>query len=164
MDFEPIIRGEPKLMDARIFRDAPMGLRGDLLSLPLEQRFTLDEDKHVFFVNLERFSLRSADEIEKIRQIVEARLAPLGHKVKAIVNYDNFVILPELLDPYSDMVRGLTADFYSHVTRYTTSGFLRMKLGKALQKRGLAPHIYESAAEAADAEAVEHAAKYPEGV
>ncbi len=82
------------------------------------------------------------DEIEKIRQIVAARLAPLGHKVKAIVNYDNFVILPELLDPYSDMVRGLMADFYSHVTRYTTSGFLRMKLGKALQKRGVAPHIY----------------------
>ena len=90
--------------------------------------------------------------------------APLGHKVKAIVNYDNFVILPELLDPYSDMVRGLMADYYSHVTRYTTSGFLRMKLGKALQKRGVAPHIYELAAEAAEAEAVEHAAKHPEGV
>ena len=162
MDFEPIIRGEPKLMDARIFTDAPMGLRGDLLSLPLEQRFTLDEEKLVFFVNLERFSLRSADEIQKIRQIVEARLAPLGHKVKAIVNYDNFVILPELLDPYSDMVRGLTSQFYSHVTRYTTSGFLRMKLGKALQNRGLAPHIYESATEAAEAEAeaAEHADRH----
>ncbi len=34
------------------------------------------------------------------------------------------------------------------VTRYTTSGFLRMKLGDALEKRGVAPHIYESAAEA----------------
>ncbi|MBV8225854.1 MAG: hypothetical protein JO232_11785 [Verrucomicrobia bacterium] len=34
------------------------------------------------------------------------------------------------------------------MTRYTTSGFLRMKLGDALEKRGVAPHIYESAAEA----------------
>jgi propionate CoA-transferase len=34
------------------------------------------------------------------------------------------------------------------VTRYTTSGFLRLKLGDALQQRGVAPHIYESAAEA----------------
>jgi propionate CoA-transferase len=38
--------------------------------------------------------------------------------------------------------------FYSGVTRYTTSGFLRVKLGEALEKRGVAPHIFESAAEA----------------
>ena len=38
--------------------------------------------------------------------------------------------------------------YYADVTRYTTSGFLRMKLGDALEKRGVAPHIYESAAEA----------------
>jgi len=29
-----------------------------------------------------------------------------------------------------------------------TGGFLRLKLGDALQKRGVAPHICESAAEA----------------
>jgi propionate CoA-transferase len=34
------------------------------------------------------------------------------------------------------------------VTRYTTSNFLRMKLGNALSARGLAPHIYESSEEA----------------
>jgi propionate CoA-transferase len=34
------------------------------------------------------------------------------------------------------------------VTRYTTSGFLRMKLGDALARRGVAPHIYESGDEA----------------
>ena len=38
--------------------------------------------------------------------------------------------------------------FYAGVTRYTTSGFLRMKLGDALEKRDVAPHIYESAEEA----------------
>jgi propionate CoA-transferase len=46
------------------------------------------------------------------------------------------------------MVRGLMDKYYAEVTRYTTSGFLRMKLGEALEKRGVAPHIYESAAEA----------------
>ena len=39
---------------------------------------------------------------------------------------------------------------YTRVTRYTTSNFLRMKLGDALQQRGVAPHIYESAQEALD--------------
>jgi len=79
---------------------------------------------------------------------VENKLAPLGHRVYAIVNYDNFSIVPELLDEYSAAVRGLVDRFYSGVSRYTTSGFVRMKLGEALEKRGVAPHIFESAAEA----------------
>jgi len=49
---------------------------------------------------------------------------------------------------YSAAVRGLVDRFYSGVSRYTTSGFLRMKLGEALEKRGVAPHIFEGAAEA----------------
>ena len=46
------------------------------------------------------------------------------------------------------MVRDLADRFYSGVTRYTTSGFLRTKLGDALSRRAVAPHIYESADEA----------------
>ena len=46
------------------------------------------------------------------------------------------------------MVQGLVDRFYSGVTRYTTSSFLRLKLGEALQQRNVAPHIYESAEEA----------------
>jgi len=39
-------------------------------------------------------------------------------------------------------------DYYWGVTRYSTSSFLRFKLGDALKQRGVAPHIYESAEEA----------------
>ena len=88
---------------------------------------------------------------ERVRAIVKAvedKLAPVGHRVYAIVNYDNFSIVPELLDEYSAAVRSLVDRFYSGVSRYTTSGFLRIKLGEALQRRGVAPHIFESAAEA----------------
>lgn len=46
------------------------------------------------------------------------------------------------------MVKKLMTDCYSGVTRYTTSGFLRMKLGDALTARDVAPYIYESAEEA----------------
>ena len=46
------------------------------------------------------------------------------------------------------MVSTLVDRFYSGVSRYTTSGFLRIKLGQALEKRGVAPHIFESAEEA----------------
>jgi propionate CoA-transferase len=34
MGFKPIIKGAPKLMDARIFRDEPMGLKNELLEIP----------------------------------------------------------------------------------------------------------------------------------
>ena len=52
------------------------------------------------------------------------------------------------MDDYSAMVRSLVGRFYSGVSRYTTSGLLRIKLGEALEKRGVAPHIFESADEA----------------
>jgi propionate CoA-transferase len=148
MDFKPIIRRDPLSIDSRIFRDGPMELREDLLSIPLEQRFTYDEQQNLFFVNLEHFALRSRADIEKIARTVEAKLGGQGQRVYAIVNYDHFSILPELLDDYSAMVRGLTDRFYSGVSRYTTSGFLRIKLGEALQRRGVAPHIFESAEDA----------------
>lgn len=148
MDFKPLIREEPGVMDARIFGSEPMGLRENMLSIPLDQRLTYDPQQNLFFVNFERFSVRNRSEIRDIVKAVEARLAPLGHRVYAIVNYDNFSILPELLDDYSAAVRSLVDRFYSGVSRYTTSGFLRIKLGQALEKRGVAPHIVESAGEA----------------
>ena len=40
MDFTPIIRRPPRLMDERIFRKGPMGIKQELLSIPLEESFT----------------------------------------------------------------------------------------------------------------------------
>jgi propionate CoA-transferase len=147
MQFAPRVRA-PRSMDARIFWPEPMGLRADLLSVPLEQRFTYDPQQNIIFINFERLSVRSIADVERIRALAEERLAPLGHRVYAIVNYENFTIVPEAIDAYTEMVRGLVDRFYSGVTRYTTSNFLRMKLGDALRDRQLAPHIYESADEA----------------
>jgi len=148
MDFKPLIPRDPALMDARIFREGVMDLRNDMVAIPLPQRFTYDSQQDLFFVNLERFVIRSVADIQAIDKAVEAVLAPLGRRVYAIVNYDNFSIPPELLDEYSAMVRSLTDRYYSGVSRYTTSGFLRIKLGEALESRGVAPHIFESAVEA----------------
>jgi propionate CoA-transferase len=148
MDFAPVIHRPPRLMDERIFLDEPMGLRDSMLSLPLEQRFSYDADQNVFFINFERLAVRSVEDIERIRHAIEARLAPLGKKVFGIVNYESFTITPELTDAFGEMVQQLVDRFYYGVTRYTTSSFLRLKLGEALQRRHVAPHIYESAEEA----------------
>ena len=148
MDFRPVIREPLRLMESRIFRAEPMGLRDDLLSVPLEQRFVYDPQQTLFFINLSHYTVKTLDDVEQIRSAVVRCLSPLDRKVYAIVNYDGFGILPDVMEPYSDMVKWLTDHFYSGVTRYTTSGFLRMKLGESLQKRGVAPHIYEGAEEA----------------
>jgi propionate CoA-transferase len=147
MEFRPVIRN-PVPMDKRIFAAGPMGLRDQLLRMPIEQRFTYRPSEDLFFVNLEGHRVHNHEDVEQIRHIVESKLAPLGRKVYAIVNYDNFEIFPDIIDEYSAMVRDLVDRFYSGVTRYTTSSFLRAKLGDALKQRALAPHIYESADEA----------------
>ena len=148
MGFRPLIKEPPRLMDARLFRPEPMGLLDDLLAVPVGERLVYDPQQNLFFVNFENLRIRHREEIEQIRTLVAERLEPLGKKVFAIVNYDGFSIAPEWLDAYLAMVRDLVAHFYLGVTRYTTSAFLRAKMGEALAARGLAAHIYESAAEA----------------
>jgi len=135
-------------MDERIFRLEPMGLRENLLAIPLEERLIYDPAENLFFVNFEGHSIKTRKDIRDAKETVEEILAPLGKKVHTIVNYDNFTILPDLVDEYTDRVKYLVNKYYSDVTRYTTSTFLRMKLGDALQKRGVKPHIYESHEEA----------------
>ena len=148
MAFRPTIRRDPSVMDQRIFSQEPMGLREDLLRMPLERRFTFHPQQKQFFVNFEGHVVRNQQDIEQIRRVVENMLASVGRKVHVIVNYDNFRISPDVVDEYSAMVRDLSDRFYSGATRYTTSAFLRTKLGDALNRRSLAPHIYESADEA----------------
>jgi propionate CoA-transferase len=151
MDFKPLVKDTPHLMDERIFSPEPMGLKDDLLTLRLEDRFTYDPKENLFFVNFEGFSVYTHQTIHDIKETVEQILSPLGKKVYTIVNYDNFSILPDIVDEYSEMVKSLVDRYYTGVTRYTTSAFLRMKLGDALKKREVASHIYESRQEAQEA-------------
>jgi propionate CoA-transferase len=144
MAFRPVIpEGGPAMMDSRIFREEPMGLRNQYLFLSLEERLHYDPEENMFFVNFEGFSVRTREEIEEIRTAVERIVAPLGRKVYAIVNYDNFFIVPDLIDEYTDMVKTVTEKYYRKVTRYSTSAFLRIRLGEALTQRDMPPHIFE---------------------
>ncbi|MFM9880913.1 MAG: acyl CoA:acetate/3-ketoacid CoA transferase [Burkholderiaceae bacterium] len=132
MDFMPAISAELKLMDPAIFNAAPIGLREKLLAKPLAQRFELDHAHRLLFINFEGLNIAGADAIADIEQVVASLLEPLlqsgGQRVAAVVNYDNFTILPGLMDAYSAMVTRLTQRYYSRVTRYGTGGFLKAKL------------------------------------
>ncbi|MDZ5455870.1 acyl CoA:acetate/3-ketoacid CoA transferase [Azohydromonas lata] len=148
MSFRPVVAEPLALMSEAIFQPRPMGLRDEMLRLPLEQRFAFDAVQGLFFANFEGMTVRSVQDVEAIRTALEKRLSGLDRMVPALVDYDNFLVLPDALDAYSDMVRDVAAKHYSRVTRYTTSAFLRAKLGEALLERGVAPHIFESAADA----------------
>ncbi len=148
MGFAAIIREPPKLMDPRIFQPGTMGLKDDLLYIPLEARFSYDETENLFLINFEGISIATAEQLEAVRAAVDERLAAVGHRVYAVVNYDNFYIAPHLMDQYTAAVRRTAESHYLGVTRYTTSSFMRLKLGQELARRDVAPHVYESHREA----------------
>jgi len=150
MSFKPNISPNLKLMDDRIFKTQPMNLRPDILKIPLEQRLTLDTERNVFFVNFEGLDIKSSAEIQEIKTLVEERLKPIGAKVPAVVNYDNFSIYPELLDEYVAMVGFLVENYYGRVTRYTSHAFMRSQLGRVLKDRAIQDEatLYSSSEEA----------------
>ena len=148
MGFAPVIERTPASMDPALFAEAALGLRARLLMRPLEQRFAYDPAQRTLFINFERLSVRSSHDIEAVRREVERLLQPLGHPVYAVVNYDHFHLEPELQDAWAAMVSELSDRHYLNVTRYSTGSFLRAKLGPALAARGVAPHVYETQAQA----------------
>jgi propionate CoA-transferase len=150
MDFRPLVR-DPRPMDPRLFRAEPMGLEALLLGRPLPERFTLDPERGALFIDLAGYRVRSAAEVEAVRAEVERLCAPLGRKVGAVIAYDGCVIDPAVADAWFDMARDVQERFYSHASRYTTSAFMRLKLGDAMQRREMAPHVFETAAESASA-------------
>jgi propionate CoA-transferase len=147
MDFKPIVRN-PQPMDPRIFRDEPMQLDDTLLGRRLEDRVSYDTERNLLFLNLEGLTLRSRDDIDRWRRVLEERLQAIGRRVVAVVNYDGFVVDASVTDTYAAMVRYIDTHYYAAASRYSTSAFMRLKLGEALTRRRVAPHIFESADEA----------------
>jgi propionate CoA-transferase len=149
MAFRPTIAEPLKWMDEAIFQPQPMGLREVMLRLALEQRFAFDPKQCLFFANPEGLTVRSARTWQHWTRWLEQHWRCLGRKLPALVDYGNFLVLPDALDAYMDMVRDVASRHYSRVRRYTTGAFLRAKLGEALLlERDAAPHTFESAPDA----------------
>jgi propionate CoA-transferase len=147
MDFRPIVR-DPRPMDARIFHPEPMQLEETLLGLGLGQRLTYDLERNILFFNLEGMHVRTRDDCDRVRRVIEDKVQEIGRKVALVANYDNFRIDAAVSDTYAAMVRYLEMHYYTTASRYTTSAFLRMKLGEALSRRSVAAHIFETSGEA----------------
>ncbi|MBF0128706.1 MAG: acyl CoA:acetate/3-ketoacid CoA transferase [Alphaproteobacteria bacterium] len=147
MDFEPIVR-EPQIMDPRIFRPELMGLEKALLNLDLEDRISCDRKNNIMFLNFEGLHLRTRADIDNLRSALVKYCEQAGRKVGVVVNYDSFRINEEIIDPYAEMIQFMQENYYTTITRYTTSAFMRRKVGEELRNRNMAPHVFESKEEA----------------
>ncbi len=149
MPFQPRI-DNPKIMEAALFRPEPLGLRDRMLDIHIEDRLSYDSDSNTVFMNFAGMRVRNADDIQRIKDAVENLLEPLGKRVYSIVNYDSFAADDDALDGYMDLVRYVENKYYLGVSRYTTSGFMRLKLGRELEKRKVSSQVFESGREAQD--------------
>jgi propionate CoA-transferase len=147
MGFEPIV-GEYGEMDARIFDANPMDLEAELLNLSLPERVTYDPERNILFLNFEGMHVRVVEDVKAIWDICEQRCKEAGKRVGVVINYDRFRINQDMYDAYAEMDRHFLDNYFSHITRYATSAFLRAKLGETLSARGIAPHVFERREEA----------------
>ena len=160
MAFRPILR-DPKPMDPRLFREEPMGLEQILLGLTIADRISYDVERNTLFINYEGFQVCTTDEVELVRREVESRCRAIGKRIAVIVNYDQFYLDPAVSDAFFSMITYMQQRYYTHASRYTTSAFMRLKLGASLAERALAPHVFETLPEAQAFTASQHGAGIP---
>ena len=53
----------------------------------------------------------------------------IGERVALVINYDGFTLDPPVSDAWFSMIAYLEDRYYSTASRYTTSAFMRLKLG-----------------------------------
>lgn len=138
----------PVPMDAAIFDPAPMRLRERLLDINIDDRLSYDPESNAVFMNFAGMRVRTEADIRTILAAVDRLLAPLGRRVNAVVNYDRFSVDDDVTAAYMDAVKYVEQRYYLSVARYTNSAFLRLKLGKELEKRRLSSRVFETAMEA----------------
>lgn len=139
---------QPAIMDTTIFAPLPMGLRDRMLDINIDERLSYDAATNTVFMNYAGMRVRHAEDVATILAAVDRLLEPLGKRVNSIVNYEGFSVDDEAMDAYMDAVRYVEKKYYIKVSRFTNSGFLRLKLGKELEKRGVSARVFETRHEA----------------
>ncbi|MDM0071716.1 CoA-transferase [Variovorax sp. J31P207] len=147
MGFQPLI-GQVERMDARLYRVGPMGLSAALLDLQLTERISYDSERNILFVNFQGYSIQDMDDVDCVRRVLAALHRKAGCRMALVANYDGFQIDESMSDSYFAMVEELHAQYYSTAARYTTSAFMRLKLGASLSSRRGGAHLFETQTEA----------------
>jgi len=149
LPFKPIVY-EPRKMNPTLFQPEIMGLREVLNDINIEDRISYNSQTNTLFLDFAGMRVKNEADLERIKQAVESVLKPLERRVISVVNYDSFWVDPEISDKYLDLVRYVEENYYIKVSRYTTSGFMRIKLSRGLQARQVTANVVQNYVEATD--------------
>lgn len=149
LPFKPMVC-DPKPMTSALFRPEAMGLRERMSDIGIEDRISYIPQTNTLFLNFSGMRVNTLDDLDRIKVAVEAVLKPLGRRVVTIVNYDSFWVDPEISNKYLDLVRYVEAKYYLKVSRYTTNGFMRIKLSRGLEERHITSSVAKSYVEATE--------------
>ena len=147
LPFRPIVE-RPAVMNAAIFLPAPMGLRDRLLDVNIDDRLSYDPATNTVFMNYSGMRVRREEDIATIIEAVDRLLGPLGKRVNSIVNYEGFTVDDDAMQAYMDAVKYVEQTYYLKVSRFTNSGYLRLKFAKELERRQLSSRVFETRHEA----------------
>jgi len=147
LPFDPRVVG-PRPMYKALFHGESLCVRQRLSDIGIEDRISYTPETNTLFLDFSGMRVDSHQDIDRIREAVIGTLEPLGKKVVSIVNYDGFWVDPEVADEYLDLVRLVESNYYIKVSRYTTNGFMRIKLARGLEDRHISSDLVHSYAEA----------------
>jgi propionate CoA-transferase len=150
LPFTPSVR-DPKPMASMLFQSKVMGLRESISDMHIEDRISYTPETNTLFLNFAGMQVKTLEDLDRIKTAVEATLKPIGRRVVSIVNYDSFWVDPGISDEYLDLVRYVESNYYSKVSRYTTNGFMRIKLSLGMEERHITSDIAHDYVEATKA-------------
>ena len=113
-----------------------------------KRQLQYDAETNTIFMDYSGMQVSRREDVDRIIAAVDGVLAPLHGKVNSIVNYDSFWVAPEVADYYLDAVRYVESTYYLKVSRYTTNGFMRIKLARGLEERHISSKLLQTFAEA----------------
>ena len=143
MPFRPLVRS-PKLMESLIFRPAPMGLRERMLDIHIDDRLQYDAKSNTIYMDYHGMRVRTEKDVRDIVSAVDRILGPLGKRVYSVVNYERFECDDDAREVYMDAVKYVEEKYYLGVKRYTSSAFLRHRLGAEFAKRKITSHVHRA--------------------
>jgi len=147
LPFKPMVF-DPKPMSSLLFNPDLMGLRARIYDIGIEDRISYTPQSNTLFLDFSGMRINSSIDVDRVKSAVEAVLIPLNQRVVAVVNYDSFWVCPEASDAYMEAVEHIESNYYIKVSRYTTNGFMRIKLSRGLEKHNITSKVAKNYVEA----------------
>jgi len=126
MDFRPIVR-TPRLMDSRLFRQEPVGLREHLLRRSAAHRVVYDGERNTLFVDLEGMTLHTGEDVDRLFSLMEQLCREAGGAVTVIMTDDNLRLDEDISADYRDRWGRLIDRHAGRSSRYTAAVFHRLR-------------------------------------